>query len=263
MAIARDLFEDSYSRNFMELNASDERGIDVVRNQIKNFARVMPTSDVPFKILVLDEADHLTNDAQHALRRTMETYASSCRMILICNYSSRIIPPIQSRCAIFKFNRLDEDAISARLKYIAKKEKVQLKSKGLEAILYIAEGDMRAAINLLQAASSTGVEVTESSVFAISGRASPKRIHDMIRSACDKKIDSALDDLRALIYHEGVSPIDLVRQIHREVNKLETSESVRMSILQRTAEAEFRIAEGASGEIQLSSLLGYMGRELE
>ncbi|MGY5874191.1 MAG: replication factor C small subunit [Candidatus Thorarchaeota archaeon] len=263
MAMAHDLFGESYDRNFMELNASDERGIDVVRNQIKNFARVMPTSDAPFKILVLDEADHLTTDAQHALRRTMESYASSCRMILICNYSSRIIPPIQSRCAIFKFNRLNEDAVSERLKYIAKTEKVQLKPTGLEAILYIAEGDMRAAINLLQAASSGGTEVIESSVFAISGRASPKRIQDMLESARERKFDSALDDLRALIYHEGVSPVDLVRQIHREITKLELSESARMSILERTAETEFRIAEGASGEVQLSSLLGHIGREME
>ncbi|MGY5852038.1 MAG: replication factor C small subunit [Candidatus Thorarchaeota archaeon] len=263
MAMAHDLFGESYNRNFMELNASDERGIDVVRNQIKNFARVMPTSDAPFKILVLDEADHLTTDAQHALRRTMESYASSCRMILICNYSSRIIPPIQSRCTIFKFNRLNEDAVSKRLKYIAKTEKVQLKPTGLEAILYIAEGDMRAAINLLQAASSTGTEVIDSSVFSISGRASPKRIQDMLQSAREKKFDGALDDLRTLIYHEGVSPVDLVRQIHREIAKLELSEGARMSILEKTAETEFRIAEGASGEVQLSSLLGYIGRELE
>ena len=166
MALARDLFGDSYDRNFMELNASDERGIDVVRNQIKTFARSLPAGDAPFKVLVLDEADHLTNDAQHALRRTMETYASSCRMILICNYSSRIIPPIQSRCAIFKFTRLSDDAISSRLDYVANEEGVKLSAKGKEAILYLSEGDMRSAINLLQAAASGG-QVSDKSVFAI------------------------------------------------------------------------------------------------
>ena len=140
MAMAKDLFGDTYERNFMELNASDERGIDVVRNQIKNFARTIPSGDAPFKMLVLDEADHLTSDAQHALRRTMESYAQSCRMILICNYSSRIIPPIQSRCAIFRFSRLETGGISRRLKYIAKKEKITLEPSGVDAILYLQKG---------------------------------------------------------------------------------------------------------------------------
>ena len=175
-AMARDLFGDSFERNNMELNASDERGIDVVRNQIKNFARTMPSSGAPFKILVLDEADHLTADAQHALRRTMESYASSCRMVLICNYSSRIIPPIQSRCAIFRFSRLGDDDIESRLTHIAKKEGVNLLAAGTKAILYLAEGDMRAAINLLQASSSTGQKVTDEIVYSISGRASPESV---------------------------------------------------------------------------------------
>jgi replication factor C small subunit len=262
MAMAHDLFGDTFDRNFMELNASDERGIDVVRNQIKNFARAMPVGDLPFKILVLDEADHLTTDAQHALRRTMESYATSCRMILICNYSSRIIPPIQSRCAIFKFNRLGDEAIKERLQYIATNEKVKLDLSGIEAILYIAEGDMRAAINLLQAASSKGGKVTGTTVYAISGRASPKRIHDMLEFAIGGKYDLAFEALQSLIQHEGVSPNDLVRQIHREITKLEIPEFTRMRLIERTAEAEFRITEGSSGEIQLASLLGYMGQEM-
>ncbi len=262
MAMARDLFGSTFDRNFMELNASDERGIDVVRNQIKNFARIMPAGDAPFKLLVLDEADHLTADAQHALRRTMESYASSCRMILICNYSSRIIPPIQSRCAIFKFNRLDDNSISERLKYIAGAEKVKLDESGLEAILYIAEGDMRAAINLLQAASSTGGKVTEFTVYGISGRANPERILNMLQISMDGKYDDALDTLHMFLHNEGVSPVDLVRQIHREITKMEISNIVKMKILERTAETEFRITEGASGEVQLVSLLGYMGQEL-
>ena len=262
MAMARDLFGETYNRNFMELNASDERGIDVVRNQIKNFARIIPAGDAPFKILVLDEADHLTADAQHALRRTMESYASSCRMILICNYSSRIIPPIQSRCAIFKFNRLGDESISERLRFIADAEKIKIEAKGLEAILYLAEGDMRAAINLLQAASSTGGKVNEESVYGISGRANPEQVKDMIQIAMDGKYESAQESLQKFLHQEGVSPVDLVRQIHRVITKLEMTESTRMSLLERTAETEFRITEGASGEVQLVSLLGHMGQEM-
>ncbi len=261
MAMARDLFGDSFERNFMELNASDERGIDVVRTQIKNFARSLPASDAPFKILVLDEADHLTSDAQHALRRTMESYASSCRMVLICNYSSRIIPPIQSRCAIFKFSRLGENSISDRLYYIAEIEKIDLTAEGKDAILYLSNGDMRAAINLLQAAASTDEKITDVVVFSISGRASPERIRDLLDEALSGNYDKSLEILRDLIYREGVSPVDLVRQMHREINSLELQGTLKMNILERAAEIEFRISEGANGEIQIVSLLAQMKQE--
>jgi replication factor C small subunit len=259
MAMARDLFGDTFDRNFMELNASDERGIDVVRNQIKNFARTMPSGDAPFKILVLDEADHLTADAQHALRRTMESFAASCRMVLICNYSSRIIPPIQSRCAIFRFSRLSEEDISGRLKFVAKKEKVVLNAAGINAILYLAEGDMRAALNLLQAASSTGEKVTDEIVYSISGRANPETIRKMLVDAQEGRYVDSLDSLKDLIYQQGVSPVDLVKQMHREVDSLGLEFHKRMDILEHTAEIEFRVGEGANGEIQLASLLARIG----
>lgn len=255
IALARDLFKDSFDRNFMELNASDERGIDVVRNQIKNFARTLPAGGAPFKILVLDEADHLTADAQHALRRTMEAYASSCRMILICNYSSRIIPPIQSRCAIFKFARLDDKDIISRLEYIAKEEGAKIKKDGIESILYLVQGDMRAAINLLQAAASTGKEVTSRVIYAISGRADPKLIRQMLVSAREKKYIESINILRNLLYQQGISPVDLVRQIHRIIIDEDLPEDARMRLLKQTADAEYRISEGADGEVQLSSLL--------
>ncbi|MGQ4870867.1 MAG: replication factor C small subunit [Candidatus Thorarchaeota archaeon] len=256
MAMARDLFGSSFDRNFMELNASDERGIDVVRNQIKTFARSLPTDGAPFKILVLDEADHLTADAQHALRRTMEAYASSCRMILICNYSSRIIPPIQSRCAIFRFSRLDSETMAGRLNFIAKSENVDLSPEGVEAILYLADGDMRAAINLLQAAASTGRTVTSDVVYGISGRANPKYVRELVETADSGRYAQALALLRGLIYDQGVAPIDLVRQIHKEILSLKTQE--KSSLMERTAETEFRIAQGADGELQLAALLAFL-----
>lgn len=258
VALARDLFGKFFDRNFMELNASDERGIDVVRNQIKTFARSLPAGDAPFKILVLDEADHLTNDAQHALRRTMESYASSCRMILICNYSSRIIPPIQSRCAVFKFARLSEEDIAGRLEYVAKEEGVKLNPKGRDSILYLANGDMRIAINLLQAASSSGKVVTDTTVFAISGRANPEKIRTLLSTATAGDFDGALGILKALISQDGVAPLDLTRQIHRELYGLDISTSKKQSTLERTAEVEFRVAEGADGEVQLAALLAHI-----
>jgi len=259
IAMAKDLFGDSLDRNFMELNASDERGIEVVRNQIKHFARTLPAENAPFKILVLDEADHLTSDAQHALRRTMESYAASCRMILICNYSSRIIPPIQSRCAMFKFSRLSDADIAGRIEYIAKKEGLQLLSSGKEAIHYLAEGDMRTAINLLQAAASADKKITDTVVYGMSGQADPAKVREMLAMTRSSDYSGALGVLNGLIYQQGLSPLDLVRQIHREVMKLEIPEDQRMRILERTAEAEFRVAEGANGEIQLAALLSFIG----
>ncbi len=260
MAMARDLFGDTFDRNFMELNASDERGIDVVRNQIKNFARTMPAGDAPFKILVLDEADHLTADAQHALRRTMESYAGSCRMVLICNYSSRIIPPIQSRCAIFRFPRLSDDSMAVRLKFNAKKDNVYVNASGNKLILYLPAGERAAAINLLQASASAGEKVDDSIVYSIAGRANPKAIKEML-DAADVNYEDSLEKLRGLIYQQGVSPVDLARQLHREVLKLDISEDQKMTILERAAEVEFRIGEGASGEVQLSALLAHIGLE--
>ena len=259
IAMSRDLFGDTFERNFMELNASDERGIDVVRNQIKNFARTMPSGNAPFKILVLDEADHLTADAQHALRRTMESYASSCRMVLICNYSSRIIPPIQSRCAIFRFSRLSDNEIAGRLKYIADKESVKVLASGIGAILYLAEGDMRAAINLVQAASSTGEKITDEIVYSISGRGNPESIRKMLDDAMEGNYTESLASLRSLIYQQGVSPVDLVKQMHREIEGLDLDNQKRMEVLNQTAEVEFRVGEGANGEIQISSLLARLG----
>ncbi|NWF94692.1 MAG: replication factor C small subunit [Candidatus Thorarchaeota archaeon] len=261
IALARDLFGQSFGQNFMELNASDERGIDVVRNQVKNFARSLPAEGAPFRILVLDEADHLTNDAQHALRRTMEAYSSSCRMILICNYSSRIIPPIQSRCAIFRFSRLGDDAISDRLAYISRKEKVRITSDGIKAILYLSEGDMRAAINLLQAASSAGQQVTEDVVYSISGRANPSVVRMMLEKCRDGKYEEGYSDLKRLINREGIAPLDLVRQIHREIGNMGYTDLGIVEMLEMTAEVEFRIAEGADGELQLSALLAHIHSE--
>jgi replication factor C small subunit len=180
-------------------------------------------------------------------------------MVLICNYSSRIIPPIQSRCAIFRFSRLGDDEIASRLKYIADKENVKVLASGIEAILYLAEGDMRAAINLVQAASSTGGKVTDEIVYSISGRADPESIRKMLDDAKEGNYTESLASLRSLIYQQGVSPVDLVKQVHREIESLDLDNQKRMEVLDQTAEIEFRVGEGANGEIQISSLLARLG----
>ena len=156
LAMARDLYKGDWQGNFIELNASDERGIDVVRGKIKEFARTAPIGGADFKIIFMDEADALTSDAQAALRRTMEKYSKICRFILSCNYSSKIIDPIQSRCAIFRFKPLSVEDVSVYLGKIIETEKVEIDGDALEGLIHVARGDMRRAVNSLQVAASMG-----------------------------------------------------------------------------------------------------------
>jgi replication factor C small subunit len=237
------------------LHNSDERGIDVIRNRVKSFARTRPLGDVPFKIISLDEADNLTRDAQHALRRTMERYVTSCRFCLICNYSSRIIDPIQSRCAVFRFPRLDEKELTKRINYIAKEEQVQISDDGLQAILYVSGGDLRRAINVLQAASVIQKKVDADSVFSTTGKARPEDVNQMLQLALNGKFLDAQEKLRNLLVWQGLAGTDIVRQIHREVMKLGSNEMIKVQLVDLVGEAEFRLTEGADPEIQLSHVL--------
>ncbi|MBI5355380.1 MAG: replication factor C small subunit, partial [Candidatus Aenigmarchaeota archaeon] len=187
LCLAKELFGDSWRGNFLELNASDERGIDVIRNKVKDFARIMPLGHA-FKIICLDEADALTTEAQQALRRTMESFSSVTRFILACNYSSKIIEPIQSRCAVFRFRPVDKQEIAKHIKAIAEKERVKIDEAGIEAL--IGAGDMRKAINLLQSAAMAG-KVDEKSIYEIAGKANPKDIKAMVESAMAGKFAKA------------------------------------------------------------------------
>ncbi len=237
------------------LHNSDARGIDVIRNRVKSFARTRPLGNVPFKIISLDEADNLTRDAQHALRRTMERYVSSCRFCLICNYSSRIIDPIQSRCAIFRFPRLEESELTKRIEYIAKHEQIKLSKDGTKAIIYVSGGDLRRAINVLQAASVIEKQVDADAVFTTTGRARPIDINQMLQSALNGKFLEAQEKLRNLLIWQGLSGTDIIRQIHSEVLKLGINELVKVQLIDMIGEAEFRLVEGADPEIQISHIL--------
>ncbi len=237
------------------LHNSDQRGIDVIRNRVKDFARTRPLGNVPFKIISLDEADNLTRDAQHALRRTMERYVSTCRFCLICNYSSRIIEPIQSRCALFRFPRLEEKNIIERLEFISKAEAINLSKDGLEAILYVSAGDLRKAINVFQAASVMQKKVDADSVFLTTGKARPEEVRQMIHMALEGNFIQAQEKLLNLLIWQGLSGTDIIRQIHREVLNLGVNEQLKIRLVDMVGETEFRLTEGADPEIQLSYVL--------
>ena len=255
LCLAHDLYGKAYRDYLMELNASDERGINVIRETVKTFARSRAMGEIPFKILILDEADNMTADAQQALRRTMERYTETCRFILIANYSGRIIEPIQSRCAPFRFTYLPREEQDKYLRYIAEQEKVQLLDEGLDAIYEVCGGDLRRAINTLQAAASLGKPITAEVVYSVVGRAHPAEIREMMKIAMNGDFIKAREKLREMIFKYGVAATDIVRQIHTEVFRLDIPEPWKIKLADLVGEIDFRITQGSDEEIQLSALL--------
>lgn len=255
LSLSRDLYGGAYREHMMELNASDERGIDVVRETVKTFARVKSIGEIPFKIMILDEADNMTSDAQQALRRTMERYTETCRFVMCANYSGKIIEPIQSRCAPFRFSYLPRKEHDSYLSQIAEKEKVTLLDEGLEAIFEVCGGDLRRAINTLQAASSLGKPIDAKVVYSITGKASPADVQKMLKTAIDGNFIEARKQLRDMIQKYGIAGSDIIRQIHSEIFKTDISEQWRVKLAGIVGEADYRLVEGADEEVQLSALL--------
>lgn len=257
ICVARELFGENWMGSFTELNASDERGIDVVRTKIKNFARTAPLGESEFKIIFLDEADALTSDAQSALRRTMEKYTSTCRFILSCNYSSKIIEPIQSRCAVYRFRPLAGSAVKERVLHIVKEEGLTLTNDGLEAILYIAEGDMRRAINALQAAAMIDKTVNMDAIYKTTSTAKPSEIIELIRSALEGNFSRARSQLDYLLIEQGLSGEDIVGQIFRTMIDMTLSDRLKVDLIDKIGEIDFRMAEGGNDRIQIEALIAH------
>ncbi len=258
LALAKSILGEYWRNNFLELNASDARGIDTVRNDIKNFCRLKPVG-APFRIIFLDEVDNMTKDAQHALRREMEMYTKTASFILSCNYSSKIIDPIQSRCAIFRFAPIKAEEITERLKFICETEGFNYDDKGLEAIVYFAEGDMRKAVNVLQSAVSEGEAITEDSVYEVVSKAKPQDIGNMITKALMGDFMGARTILRETMVLQGTSGEDMVTQIYQDVSRRvldgKMEAGIYMDLIEAIAECDFRIREGANPRIQLEALL--------
>ncbi len=254
LCLINELFGDSVRENTLEMNASDERGIKVIQDRVKEFARSVSLGEIPFKVMILDEADNMTTDAQEALRRTMELYSASCRFILIGNYSSKIIEPIQSRCAIFRFGSIPESAFEARLGDIAKKEGRELDQEAAKLIYDFAEGDMRKGINILQAAAVSkkiGVEQVRQVVGALeSGGAS-----DALKLAIAGEFLKARSRLRDWMASQGLSGVDAARQIHDSLIRMQLGEELKAQILEALGDAEFRIIEGGDDQIQMDAFL--------
>jgi replication factor C small subunit len=255
LCLARDLYASGYREHLMELNASDERGINVVRETVKTFARSRSIGDIPYKILILDEADNMTSDAQQALRRTMERYTETCRFILCANYSGKIIEPIQSRCAPFRFAFLPREEHDSHIRRIAERENIQLLSDGAEAIFEVCGGDLRRAINTLQAAASMNKPIDAKLVYSVTGKASPHDVRKMLTTAINGDFIEARKQLRGMIQRYGVAGFDIIRQIHTEIFRAEIPEAWKIKLADITGEIDYRLVEGADEEVQLSALL--------
>jgi len=253
LALAHELFGENWKSNFQETNASDERGINVVRGRIKDFARVKSMGS-EFKIVFLDESDALTPEAQQALRRTMERFSGVCRFILSCNYSSRIIDPIQSRCAVFRFKRLTEKGVGEYVSRIAKGERLTVTEDAIRAIFEVSEGDLRKSTNLLQAAAASG-KITKDSIYEVSSQAKPQDIRHMIDLAIAGKFPDARKKLYDLLIEQGLSGEDIIREIHKSIFELQIPELAKLELIEKIGEFEFRLNQGGSEDIQLEALL--------
>jgi len=255
LVIAKALFTQDWHQNFLELNASDERGIDVVRNTIKNFARTRSIGNVPFKVIYLDECDSLTREAQQALRRTMENYTSTCRFILSCNYSSKIIDPIQSRCAVFHFKPVEKEFVQNLIEKIAKKESINIDQASIDAIYDITEGDLRRVVNVLQSCTSVSKSITEFLIYEIVSAAQPKEIKQVLELAIAKDFLNARSQLLDIMLKHGLSGIDAIKQIQKEVWNLDIEDTKKLKLVEKCGEIEFRMVEGSDEYLQLESLL--------
>ena len=264
LCIAHELFGPNWKSFTLELNASDERGIDTVRERVKDFSRYSRSGfeKIPFSLIILDESDQMTGPAQTALRRIMETSSRTSRFILICNQSSKIIEPIQSRCAIFRFSRLDRQAMKTHLQCIAKKENVNLLPEAAERIVDYSEGDLRHAINALQtAAAYKGGLVDEKTVSLVIGEASPMQVQQMIRKALFGDFMEARKKMYDIMGSYGFSGTEIIRQVQREIFKMsDLTPQQKADLSNIIGEYDYRLTQGANSDIQLSALLAQFAK---
>eukprot|EP00128_Syssomonas_multiformis_P004374 Colp12_sorted_trinity150504_noHs@510 len=256
LACARKLYGPKYQSMILELNASDDRGIDVVREKIKDFASTRKIFSAGFKLIILDEADAMTNVAQAALRRVIEKYTRNTRFVLICNYVSKIIPALQSRCTRFRFSPLSREQMDSRIQHVIDSERISVTEDGMRALTLLAKGDMRKALNILQCTSMAYDEVNETNVYTCTGNPLPKDIEKMVEWMLNDSFETAYKNVSELKTLKGLALQDILTDIHAFAARIDFPAQVRIHILREMAEIEHRVAHGTSEKAQLGALIG-------
>eukprot|EP00898_Chlorokybus_atmophyticus_P004639 jgi/Chlat1/5176/Chrsp33S05040 len=256
LAVARQLYGDKYQNMTLELNASDDRGIDVVRNQIQDFASTRTIFSSGLKLIILDEADAMTKDAQFSLRRIIEKYTRNTRFCLICNYVSKIIPALQSRCTRFRFAPLDRVHIVERLRHVISEESVNIIDEGLEAIVRLSGGDMRRALNILQSTHMSAPQVDEKAVYLCTGNPLPQDIEQIVHWLLNEPFSVSHSRIQELKMLKGLALTDVVQQLQPWVFRLSLPADVRINLIDALSNIEYRLSAGTSEKLQLGSLIG-------
>jgi replication factor C small subunit len=255
LVMAKEMFKDTWHENFLELNASDERGIDVIRVKVKDFARTRSIGEVPFKIIYLDECDALTKEAQQALRRTMENYTQTCRFILSCNYSSKIIDPIQSRCTVLRFKPLKKEDLFVIIDNVAKNEGLNVDLTAKEALYEVSGGDCRRVENILQSSAAISNQITDTLIYEIASVARPKEVKEVLEMAVKQDFLKSKSLLLKTMLEYGLSGLDIIKQIQKEIWSLTVEDKKKLEMIKECGEVEFRMVEGSDEFIQLEALV--------
>lgn len=265
-AIAREIYGDNYKKMVLELNASDDRGIDVVRNQIKTFASTRQIFAKGFKLIILDEADAMTNVAQNALRRIIEKYTNHTRFCILANYTHKLNPALLSRCTRFRFSPLSEEDIRKRITYVIDQEKVKISSGAFESLLSLSQGDMRKALNILQAcfaAVDENEEINDDMIFDCVGNPHPSDIKTIMATIMEESWETALHSVNLIKLNKGLALADILSAISSEFGELNLKPQTRVQLLKGLSEIEWRLSTGCSEKIQTSATIGVVKSAME
>ncbi|KAF9073277.1 P-loop containing nucleoside triphosphate hydrolase protein [Rhodocollybia butyracea] len=263
LAVARRIYGAEYKKQILELNASDDRGIDVVREQIKQFAETRTLFSKGFKLIILDEADMMTQAAQAALRRVIEQYTRNVRFCIICNYVNKIAPAIQSRCTRFRFSPLPIIEVEKRINVVVETENVKLTDDGKKALLKLSKGDMRRALNVLQACHAAYDITTETEIYSCTGNPHPSDIETIVKSMLSDEFTTAHQLISKMKTERGLALQDLLSGVYEYIETIELKPHARIYLLDHIATTEYRLSTGGSEKIQMSALLGAFKNTVE
>ena len=263
MAVAKRIYGDQIKSNILELNASDDRGIDVVRHQIKDFASTKQLfgNSHNYKLVVLDEADQMTNEAQAALRRVIELYTRNVRFCIICNYVNKILPAIQSRCTRFRFGPLPKKMVVSRLQEIVEIEKIPFSTEALGAVYKLSSGDMRKGVNILQGASMSIIgdeEITAEAVYDATGSPSPETMRKIVEVTMMSSLKESLLTIRNILTEKGLALQDVIREIHPWISRMVMKNDLRCWAIDKLSSIEHELSFSCNDKLQILSLVSML-----